>query len=94
MVVVVRINTGQNRQTEDFDHACHSNETWGQIRRLIAHRYELDCCLSISKKMIFFYRYRNIYGVLELYRNNDLIHPQFDNKTLAQIDGRDRIVSE
>ncbi len=39
VVVTVRINTGQNRQTEDFEYPCHSNETWGQIRRMISNRY-------------------------------------------------------
>lgn len=38
VVVVIRINTGQNRQTDDSEHYCHSNETWGQIRRLIMQR--------------------------------------------------------
>ena len=39
VVVTVRMNTGQNRQTEDFEYPCHSNETWGQIRRMISNRY-------------------------------------------------------
>lgn len=94
VTVIVRINTGQNRQTEDLDHLCHSNETWGQIRRLIAHRYSPDLSPPSSNPIISFFRYRNTYGVLELYRNNELIHPLMDNKTLAQTDGRDRIVSE
>lgn len=38
------------------------------------------------------FSYRNNYGVLELYRNSELIHPFWDNRTLGQLDGRDRIV--
>lgn len=38
IVLIVRYNTGQNRQTEDFEYSCHSNETWGQIRRTISTR--------------------------------------------------------
>jgi hypothetical protein len=48
--------------------------------------------LSIKKDKIFF-RYKTTYGVLELYRNNEMIYPTDDNKTLAQTDGRDRIVN-
>lgn len=42
----------------------------------------------------FCFRCKTTYGVLELYRNNELLHPADDNKTLGQTDGRDRIVSE
>ncbi|CAF4164453.1 unnamed protein product, partial [Rotaria magnacalcarata] len=45
------------------------------------------------RRMIY-NRYKTIYGILELYGNNTLIYPEDDNKTLAQTDGRDRIVSE
>ena len=41
-----------------------------------------------------FPRYRTTYGTLELYRNNELIHSLWDNRTLGQTDGRDRIVSD
>jgi hypothetical protein len=74
VIVLIRLNNGQNRVTEDFEYQCHSNETWGQIRRMIWNRY------------------KTAYGVLELYRNNDLIYTADDNKTLACTDGRDRIV--
>ncbi|CAF4578092.1 unnamed protein product, partial [Rotaria sp. Silwood2] len=73
VVLIVRLNTGQNRQTEDFEYSSHLNETWGHIRRMIHSRYKTS------------------YGILELYRNNELIYPEDDNKTLAQTDGRERI---
>jgi hypothetical protein len=76
VVLIVRLNNAQNRVAEDFEYQCHSNETWGQIRRMISNRY------------------KTTYGVLELYRNNDLIYIGDDNKTLAQTDGRDRIVKK
>ncbi len=90
VIVLVRLNTGQNRQTEDFEYSCHSNETWGQIRRMISNRYVYSENENLKKK--FFFRYKTTYGVLELYRNNEMIYPIDDNKTLAQTDGRDRIV--
>ena len=94
VVVTVRINTGQNRQTEDFEYPCHSNETWGQIRRMISNRYvDLSDLRNHKQNCFFFFRYKTTYGVLELYRNNDIIFPIDDNKTLALTDGRDRIVS-
>jgi len=40
----------------------------------------------------FLFRYKTTYGVLELFRNNDMIYSADDNKTLAQTEGRDRIV--
>lgn len=39
VTLTVRINTGQNRQTEDFEYSSHANETWGHVRRLIFNRY-------------------------------------------------------
>ena len=51
---------------------------------------------SIARKkesQIFSFRYKTTYGILELYRNNDMIYPIDDNKTLGQTDGRDRIVN-
>ena len=91
-MVIIRINTGQNRQTEDLEHYTHSNDTWGQIRRLISHRYVGSFELMTTNNP--FSRYRTTYGTLELFRNNELIHPLWDNRTLGQTDGRDRIVSE
>ncbi|CAF0890240.1 unnamed protein product [Adineta ricciae] len=73
VIMSIRFPTTQNRQGEDFDYQCHSNDTWGQIRRMICNRYKTSC------------------NVLELLRNNDLIYPVDDNKTLGQTDGRDRI---
>ncbi|CAF1148229.1 unnamed protein product [Rotaria sordida] len=73
VTLIIRLNTGQNRQSEDFEHSSHLNETWGHIRRMIHTRYKTN------------------YGILELYRNNELIYPEDDNKTLAQTDGRERI---
>ncbi|CAF3511540.1 unnamed protein product [Adineta steineri] len=73
VTVLVRLNTGQNRQAEDFEYQCHSNETWGQIRRMI------------------FNRFKTTFGILEIFRNSDMIYTAEDNKTLAQTDGRDRI---
>ncbi|CAF3635592.1 unnamed protein product [Rotaria socialis] len=73
VILVFRVNTGQNRQTDDYESPSHLNETWGHIRRMIYNRYKTN------------------YGILELYRNNELIYPEDDNKTLAQTDGRDRI---
>ncbi|UJR08730.1 hypothetical protein I4U23_012987 [Adineta vaga] len=73
VTVFIRFLSGQNRQGEDFDYQCHSNDTWGQIRRMISNRY------------------KTIYGILEILRNNDMIYSADDNKTLGQTDGRDRI---
>ncbi|CAF3682375.1 unnamed protein product [Rotaria sp. Silwood1] len=36
-------------------------------------------------------RYKTSYGILELYRNNELIYSEDDNKTLGQTDCRERI---
>ncbi|CAF3335952.1 unnamed protein product [Rotaria socialis] len=36
-------------------------------------------------------RYKSSYGVIELYRNNEIIYTADDNKTLGQTDDRDRI---
>lgn len=42
---------------------------------------------------LFSFRYKSSYGVIELYRNNEIIYTTDDNKTLGQTDDRDRIVS-
>ena len=39
VTLLIRANTGQNRQTEDSEYSCHSNDTWGHIRRMIHSRY-------------------------------------------------------
>lgn len=39
------------------------------------------------------FRYKTCYGILELIKNNEILYPEDDNKTLGQTDGRDRIVS-
>ncbi|CAF0895252.1 unnamed protein product, partial [Didymodactylos carnosus] len=36
--------------------------------------------------------FNTTYGVIELYRNSELIHPCDDNKTLAQTETRDRLI--
>jgi len=36
-------------------------------------------------------RYKSAYGIIELYRNNEIIYSIDDNKTLGQTDDRDRI---
>ncbi|CAF3941595.1 unnamed protein product, partial [Rotaria sp. Silwood2] len=36
-------------------------------------------------------RYKSSYGIIELYRNNEIIYSTDDNKTLGQTDDRDRI---
>ena len=41
---------------------------------------------------IFLFRYKSAYGIIELYRNNEIIYSTDDNKTLGQTDDRDRIV--
>ena len=50
-------------------------------------------CFSKKGRRFSSARYRTTYGVLELYRNSELIHPFCDNRTLGQLDGRDRIVN-
>jgi len=42
IIVAIRVNLGQNRATDDFEYSCHSNDTWGQIRRWIQSRYPPD----------------------------------------------------
>ena len=37
-------------------------------------------------------RFKTTYGILELFQNNEMLYTADDNKTLAQTDGRDRIV--
>ncbi|CAF1048629.1 unnamed protein product, partial [Didymodactylos carnosus] len=73
VTIIVRVNQSQNRPADEFEHLHHSNETWGQIRRSIYHRF------------------KTTYGIIELHRNNELIHPCDDNKTLAQTETRDRL---
>jgi len=48
----------------------------------------------IKKRKKILFRYKTTYGVLELYRNNEMIYSADDNKTLAQTDGRDKIVKK
>ena len=38
------------------------------------------------------FRYKSAYGIIELYRNNEIIYTTDDNRTLGQTDDRDRIV--
>ncbi len=40
------------------------------------------------------FRFKTSYGIIELYRNNEIIYSNDDNKTLGQTDGRDRVVGE
>jgi hypothetical protein len=92
MTLIIRVNTGQNR-TDDFEHGFHSNDTWGHIRRFIHNRYSLNIVSNkLFKKHFFLFRYKSAYGIIELYRNNEIIYSADDNKTLGQTDDRDRIV--
>ncbi len=47
---------------------------------------------GIVLTVLFLFRYKTTYGVLELFRNNDMVYSADDNKTLAQTDERDRFV--
>ncbi|CAF4615458.1 unnamed protein product, partial [Rotaria magnacalcarata] len=38
VILVFRVNTGQNRQIDDYENPSHLNETWGHIRRMIYNR--------------------------------------------------------
>jgi hypothetical protein len=40
------------------------------------------------------FRYKTTYGVLELYRNSEVLYSADDNKTLGQTEGRDRSVNK
>ena len=42
--------------------------------------------------MLARFSYKSSFGIIELYRNNEIIYPSDDNKTLGQTDDRDRIV--
>jgi hypothetical protein len=90
VTLIIRVNTGQNR-TDDFEHGFHSNDTWGHIRRFIHNRY-LFLLSTKTTLFCFKFRYKSAYGIIELYRNNEIIYSADDNKTLGQTDDRDRIV--
>jgi hypothetical protein len=79
--LIVRLNTGQNRQTEEFEYSSHSNETWGQIRRMIYNRYR-----------VYFVKH-DLIGVLKCTGIKKL-HPRTVTDTLAtpppSIPDRDR----
>lgn len=47
---------------------------------------------SWERLMCLLCRYKSSYGIIELYRNNEIIYPTDDNKTLGQTDDRDRMV--
>lgn len=91
MTLIIRVNTGQNR-TDDFEHSFHSNDTWGHIRRFIHSRYFFNLKSNNFVFNDYFFRYKSAYGIIELYRNNEIIYSADDNKTLGQTDDRDRIV--
>lgn len=38
VTVHFRINVGQDRQLDEFEHSTHSNEVWGNIRRIVRYR--------------------------------------------------------
>ena len=90
--MIIRVNTGQNR-TDDFEHGFHSNDTWGHIRRFIHNRYVVRSFVRRGKSILARFSYKSSFGIIELYRNNEIIYPSDDNKTLGQTDDRDRIVS-
>ncbi len=46
----------------------------------------------LKQTLFFKFRYKSAYGIIELYRNNEIIYSADDNKTLGQTDDRDRIV--
>ena len=89
MTLIIRVNTGQNR-TDDFEHGFHSNDTWGHIRRFIHNRYLNEIFWFCDN--FFLFSYKSSYGIIELYRNNEIVYSTDDNKTLGQTDDRDRIV--